>query len=265
MSRVHRSPALESEKPISGVWWLWSLHLRSPYTMQNPLLADYSTQQRGNRTQSLGNRRPEDDGEKSCLFSSSASSVNCKWIVIIGICCFASHAFLFFQLEKKRVSWENAAMAGDPNFQATMLSRIDHTQHRLVSRLVLFSMSCVILFIVWPRRYEIWSDKTLIVYSILYKLTFARLQGATPNSSCTDSVKRLRWDLATDLKHRVFIKRSDATCWEIQCSPTDPERFVYAMNDISQQPNIEDPSSSLELNERPAFRLQWCPFMKSSS
>jgi hypothetical protein len=99
----------------------------------------------------------------------------------------------------------------------------------------LFCLSMAILltvmpFFLLPRRLLLYSDARLVVYSTLTHFTFTDLRTAIRNSSYCDTVKRKRWDFATDLRHRVFIKR-DSHRWEIMCSPVDPDAFVAAVDE----------------------------------
>jgi hypothetical protein len=126
------------------------------------------------------------------------------------------------------VTYENLLAHGYPPNAVANVRRL-----LLFCVLMLFFMSVMLLvipFVLLPRRFRLYSDARLVVYTTVTSFTFTDLRTAIRNSSYCDTVKRKRWDFATDVRHRVFIKR-DPHRWEIMCSPADPDTFVEAVDE----------------------------------
>jgi hypothetical protein len=120
-------------------------------------------------------------------------------------------------------------------------------QQAVVMYFVLNWLALVLVGIILPRKYGILSDSTVVVGTTLTRFHFDDIRSAQRNSlyclNC-DTVKRLRFDFATDCENRVVIKRGGHK-WEVACSPKDPDEFVEAIRNICNNSTSNQPATEM--------------------
>ena len=85
---------------------------------------------------------------------------------------------------------------------------VQTVQSMLYTNTIILPTLALVLLLIVPRRLTLYSDARLVVTSLLYlRFTFGNLRSAARNASHCDTVKRLRWDFATDLKCRLQAPR----------------------------------------------------------
>lgn len=143
---------------------------------------------------------------------------------------FLCSAYLFFALSLhysngKVEKWKRLGVPDEFILKVERMNRFN-----LTAALVLL----LTLILALPQRYELYSDATLVVRCFFCKLRFIDIRSALRNSSYCETIKRIRWDFATDFQNRVIIKRGDRR-WEVTCSPEDPDAFVQAVSSLQSQ------------------------------
>lgn len=122
---------------------------------------------------------------------------------------------------------------------AEELAAFDRSNWRLLAAL-LFILPFKLAFA--PRTLQVLSDGSVRVVATLRSYTFSDVRGAQRNTSWIETVKRLRWDFATDMEHRVLVKRG-GNKWEMSCSPADPDGFIAAIDEANRASSLNTMSA----------------------